>query len=235
MSQYLFHHPFTMVISGATSSGKTIWLMKLLSYLDELVDLSDEFASKATTVKGQSATIQCILYCYGALNDNVMQLKRNENTGRVITHCGFPTEELVKESAVKCGRRLLVVLDDLMTTVGKSPFLELLFTVGSHNWGASVVLATQHLFHRDLRAPRTNSHYLVLMKNPSGALQVRNLASQLFPGQRSAYFLEVYGDATRENYSYLLIDMHPKTTEDMRLKTHIYPDEGWTVVYAPKI
>jgi hypothetical protein len=31
-----------------------------------------------------------------------------------------------------------------------------------------------------------------------------------------------------------LIDMHPITEENMRLKTHIYPDEGWTVVYMSK-
>jgi hypothetical protein len=72
------------------------------------------------------------------------------------------------------------------------------------------------------------------MKNPAGALQIRNLAAQLFPAGRSAYFLEAYADATRENYSYLLVDMHPKTDENMRLKTHIYTDEGWTVVYRPK-
>jgi hypothetical protein len=111
--------------------------------------------------------------------------------------------------------------------------LDLLFMVGSHNWGVSVVMATQHLFHRDLRSARNNSHYIVLMRNPAGGLQVRNLAVQLFSG-RTPYFLEAYGDATRSQYSYLLIDMHPITEENMRLKTHIYPDEGWTVVYMSK-
>jgi hypothetical protein len=169
-----------------------------------------------------------------------MQLKRKEgivddaDAAPISTHNGMPSEDLIKEHARNCGGRLLVVLDDLMLTAGKASILDLLFTVGSHNWGASIVISTQHLFHRDLRSARNNSHYLVLMKNPAGALQIRNLAAQLFPAGRSAYFLEAHADATRENYSYLLVDMHPKTEECMRLKSHIYPDEGWTVVYAPK-
>jgi Cdc6-like AAA superfamily ATPase len=228
-----FHHPFTMVISGSTGSGKTVWLMKLLGNLNNMVDLSEEFYSKIGEERGRPATIKSILYCYGALNDNVMQMKRNEKLNSVITHCGLPTEEQVKELARKSGRRLLVVLDDLMLTAGKSQLLDTLFTVGSHNWGASIVLVTQHLFHKDLRSARSNSHYIVLMKNPAGALQIRNMGAQLFPG-RLAFFLEAYEDATKEKYSYLLVDMHPNTEADMHLKSHIYEDEGWTVVYTPK-
>uniref|UniRef100_A0A183BRD5 ATP-binding protein n=1 Tax=Globodera pallida TaxID=36090 RepID=A0A183BRD5_GLOPA len=51
-------------------------------------------------------------------------------------------------------------------------FLDTVFTRGSHNWGMSVVLVTQHLFAKELRVARNNSHYLVLMRNPAGALQV---------------------------------------------------------------
>ncbi|KAI3417810.1 hypothetical protein GPALN_012085 [Globodera pallida] len=52
-------------------------------------------------------------------------------------------------------------------------FLDTVFTRGSHNWGMSVVLVTQHLFAKELRVARNNSHYLVLMRNPAGALQMR--------------------------------------------------------------
>jgi hypothetical protein len=239
-SDICFYHPFTMVVSGSTGSGKTVWLMKLLANLDRMVSLSKEYIEKQQQqpkkdmdgVK-EGGVIKSVLYCYGALNDNVLSLKRNEKTNRVTTYAGLPGEDLVKEMAACCGHQLLLVLDDLMLTAGKAPLLDTLFTVGSHNWGVSVVMATQHLFHRDLRSARNNSHYIVLMRNPAGGLQVRNLAVQLFPG-RTPYFLEAYGDATRRLYSYLLIDMHPITEETMRLKTHIYPDEGWTVVYVCK-
>ncbi|KAL3069616.1 hypothetical protein niasHT_036408 [Heterodera trifolii] len=88
-------------------------------------------------------------------------------------------------------------------------YLDALFTRGSHNWGVSVILVTQHLFNKELRVSRTNSHYLVLMRNPAGALQIRTIATHLFPS-RTAYFMEAYRDACAKNFGYLLVDMHPE-------------------------
>lgn len=62
---------------------------------------------------------------------------------------------------------------------------------------------------------------------------MRNLGAQLFPGTALRHFLEAYEDATAEPFGYLLIDMHPTTKQQMRLKTHIYPGE-LCVVYMPR-
>lgn len=70
------------------------------------------------------------------------------------------------------------------------------------------------------------------MKNPSGELQIRNLAIQLFPTQ-SKFFLEAYHDATNKKFSYLLIDLHPNTSPELRLKTNIYPDDT-LIIYVPR-
>ena len=229
MTHALFRHPFTMVVSGSTGSGKTVWVMRLIKHLNALIENSD----------GRDRAITSLLYCYGALNENVMELKSkeeliNQKAGdiRIITYSGVPNEELIRKEA-GTERKLLVVLDDFMVSA-KSSFLDTLFTLGSHNWGVSVILVTQHLFGKELRIARNNSHYIVLLRNPSGALQIRNIAGQLFPG-RLSYFMESYADATKQPFSYLLIDMHPKTEDHMRLKASIYPEEGpYTVVYVPK-
>jgi hypothetical protein len=185
-----------------------------------------------------------VLYCYGELNANVMRLQQQaakrefgktddaEDSGWDLeVHNGVPEQEHVQRLANGCGGRLLLVLDDLMVGL-RASFLDILFTRGSHNWGCSVVLITQHLFaSRELRVARNNSHYIVLMRNPVGALQVRNLASQLFPGTQH-YFMDAYADATSEPYGYLLIDMHPETVDAFRLRTHIYPGEV-SIVYMP--
>lgn len=121
----------------------------------------------------------------------------------------------------------------LMSGCLRCGFLDTVFTRGSHNWGVSVVLITQHLFTRELRIARNNCHYMVLMRNPAGALQIRNLGAQLFPGGALRYFLEAYEDATAEPFGYLLVDMHPTTGQQLRLKTHIYPGE-MCVVYMPR-
>jgi hypothetical protein len=143
-------------------------------------------------------------------------------------HSGVPSAEQVRDCAKK--EKLLLILDDLVVGMSQQ-YLDALFTRGSHNWGVSVILVTQHLFNKELRVSRTNSHYLVLMRNPAGALQIRTIATHLFPS-RTAYFMEAYRDACAKNFGYLLVDMHPESPEIIRLRTHIYDQNK--IAYIPK-
>jgi hypothetical protein len=151
------------------------------------------------------------------------------NPNRIETLAGVPTEKEIRKRANTS--TVLLVLEDLMLTLSGN-FLDTLFTKGSHNWGrgVSVLLVCQHLFPKILCVPRNNSHYLVLLRNPQGALQIRNLAHQLFP-EDAHHMLAAYRDACAENFSYLIIDLHPSTRDDMRLKTHIYPWEQPIIIY----
>ena len=89
-------------------------------------------------------------------------------------------------------------------------FLEILYVKGSHRWNVSV---TQNLYApAHIKMAGVNCHYICLMKNPQGLLQIRTLASQLFPGGKSRYFLKSYADAVeQQTYGYLLINMKPNT------------------------
>ncbi|KAL3076977.1 hypothetical protein niasHT_031234 [Heterodera trifolii] len=146
---------------------------------------------------------------YGELNTNILNLQRTGKIGNVpvTVHSGVLSAEQVRDCAKK--EKLLLILDDLVVGMSQQ-YLDALFTRGSHNWGVSVILVTQHLFNKELRVSRTNSHYLVLMRNPAGALQIRTIATHLFPS-RTAYFMEAYRDACAKNFGYLLVDMHPET------------------------
>uniref|UniRef100_A0A915EK64 Uncharacterized protein n=1 Tax=Ditylenchus dipsaci TaxID=166011 RepID=A0A915EK64_9BILA len=205
-----------MILSGGTGSGKTFWIMHFIENIKKIID---------------RGPISKILYCYGELNDKIIELGKIENDDFVVVHSGLPTEQFIHDMAAETGIKFLVVLDDLLVGI-KTSFLDSLFTRGSHNWGASVILLTQNLFAKELRTARSNSHYLVLMRNPAGELQIRNLSSQLFP-QKTQYFLESYKSATTKKFTYLLVDLHPDTDDRLRLKTHIYPDEI-TIVFSPK-
>lgn len=214
-----FRHPFTSIISGSTGSGKSEWVMKLLSRSRVLL----------------TEPVVEILYCYGELNANVLELQRaGQIKGiKVYAHNGVPTEDEVRQRARRTGGKLLMILDDLMVGMSQQ-FLDTLFTRGSHNWGVSVVLISQHLFMKELRVARNNSHYLVLLRNPAGELQIRTLATQLFPG-KMAFFIEAYNDACKNNFGYLLVDMHPSSPQTLRLRTHIYGEnDGIITVYMPK-
>jgi hypothetical protein len=202
----MFNSPFTLILCGATGSGKTKWLLKFLNHTEELIN--------PPPVK--------ILYCYGEMNESIITLK---NKG-IETYNGLPDIEFIKSQE----KPLLLILDDLMLNM-KNDFIDLLFTRGSHNWNTSIIFVTQSLYGRDIKTARANSHYLVLMRNPSAQLHVRTLGSQLFP-RRLNYFLDSYNDATKEPFTYLLINMHPNAPESLRLSTNIFPNEKITI-YLP--
>ena len=67
MTQAIFLHPFTMVVSGSTGSGKTVWVMRLIASLNFMIENGENPKGRA---------IDTLLYCYCALNSNVMELKR---------------------------------------------------------------------------------------------------------------------------------------------------------------
>ena len=203
----LFRHPFNMIVGGASGSGKTQWICRFLRDYEQLI----------------IPRINHVIYCYGVYNTNVIELERNG----VEVHFGLPKEETIKERQ----KPLLLVLDDLMIEA-KQGFLDLLFTRGSHHWGVSVVFITQNMFAPSLKTARNNSHYLVLLRNPSGQLQIRNLGVQLFPG-RLEFFLDAYRKSTNVNYGYLLVDMHPSSPDVTRLRTSIFSDDT-QIVYTPK-
>jgi len=50
-----------------------------------------------------------------------------------------------------------------------------------------------------------NAHHMILFKNPRDISQFANLARQMYP-KTSQFAVEAYRDATREPYSYLLVD-----------------------------
>jgi hypothetical protein len=203
----LFRHPFNMIVGGASGSGKTEWVHKFLRHYQRLIDVR----------------IKNVVYCYGVYNERVLDIRRMH----IETHLGLPSEEFINSRA----KPLLLVLDDLMMDAG-SEFLDLLFTRGSHHWGVSVVFVTQNMFEKSLKTARNNSHYLVLMRNPAGQLQIRNLGVQLFP-RRLNYFLEAYKDATSKNFGYLLVDVHPSSPDLVRLRSSIFPGDV-QILHTPK-
>lgn len=201
-----FQSPFTCIVVGATSSGKSYWVRRFLDNRNQLI------------VPPPSQ----VLYCYGEVNPLILEYR---NQG-IELHNGVPEAELIKAQP----KPLLLVIDDLMLDIEPN-YLDMLFTRGSHNWNVSIVFVTQALYGRNIKTARANSHYLVLMRNPQAKQNIRTLGSQMFPGQLN-FFMESFNDATSKPYSYLLIDSHPNTEDNERLITNIFPNEQ-TTYYLP--
>ena len=151
----------------------------------------------------------------------------------------FPFIEFEKEmspglyESINREDRNLVILDDKMNDDGGSKTIAKLFTQGAHHRNLTVVFIVQNLFHQDssMRTISLNSHYLILFKNPRDKGQIRVLGSQMYPGE-NGFLISAYQDATKNRYGYLLIDLHPETPEDLRVRTGIFPDSD-AHVYMP--
>ncbi|GFV05841.1 uncharacterized protein TNCV_5035801 [Trichonephila clavipes] len=79
-----------------------------------------------------------------------------------------------------------------------------------------------------------NAHYIILFRNNRDVSQAACFGRQAFPG-RGKFFMDSYKKATEEPFSYLLVDVHPRSPEVQRLRKSLFPDRGminW--VFVPK-
>ena len=189
--------PITATIPGPSQCGKTQWTLKFIKHINQMV----------------SPSIERIVWCYSIYQDIFDDQKNIE------FHEGIPSEAMFDGK-----RRTLLILDDLMSQV--DDLVENIFTKLSHHKSVSVLFLTQNLFFKSKQA-RTislNSHHIVIFKNARDAMQISNLARQMYPGNRK-FMIEAFKDATSGPYGYLLIDMKPYTEEAYRLRTNIFPGE----------
>lgn len=191
------------MIAGPTSSGKTVFVRRVLESLDILL---------TNLIKPK------IIWCHGQWQDSYSQKIPGVH---IDYYEGLPSEEYIKENKYN-----MIIIDDLMTELGGDPKLANLFTKVSHHLSISVVFIVQNIFHQAkcMRNVSLNCHYLILMKNPRDRSQIYCLARQLYPSNPK-FLLEAFEDATKEPYSYLKIDLTPTTPEEYRLQSRITPTE----------
>lgn len=192
-----FKHPFTAIVAGPTSCGKTRFVFRLVDSAPRMID--------PPPAK--------IVYCYGEFQQLFC------NYSHVDFRRGLPDID-----EFDGGEPVLLIIDDLMDETNDG--VVSLFTKGSHHRNVSVMFLAQNLFPKNkfARTMSLNAHYMILFKNPRDATQFANLARQMYP-KTSQFAVEAYKDATREPYSYLLVDLRPEQDEDLRLRTNIFPAE----------
>jgi energy-coupling factor transporter ATP-binding protein EcfA2 len=196
--------PAGMIIAGPSASGKSTLLVKLLKSAQEM------FHPPPAEV----------IYAYGQYHKLVPVLQRLEG---VSTHPGLPSDEFLAARR----RPLLLVMDDLMTSVSDT-YLTDLYTKRNHHQGIFSIFVVQNLFDKSIRVARKNSQYVMLTRAPNDMLSVRTLGSHLFPKQLN-YFMDAYAQATKHPFGYLLIDMHAASDPQLRLRTDIFPTDNKSI------
>lgn len=140
-------------------------------------------------------------------------------TPRVEFIQGIP-QELDDDDYFNPRQNNLLILDDMMSTVGKDKRITDLFTEGSHHRSLSIISINQNLYATKDPTQRRNCHYLILYDNPVDKSMTFALARQMFP-KNSEQFIKSFEKATKRPYGFLLLDLKPFTPANQRLKYDI--------------
>ena len=198
-----FKHPFNAFISGPSQSGKTTILRSILE-------------NHSLTIHGLNKKIVKVVWFYGKWQKSYEEKLCNVDFKYVG---GMPDEEDISGYDI-------IVLDDLMQKIDKSPFLQTLFTAGTHHDKQSVIVLTQNFYQKGeiCNTLRRNAHYVMMFKDPGDTSQVRTMSWRMFP-EWPKLLLEAYRIATSVPHGYILIDRTQGTPDNCRIRTNIVPSK----------
>lgn len=219
MYNVLFQCPFTLLISGSSQSGKTNLTFNILKFKNDL------FSKK---------TKKTILFYkkYQDLYDYMLKEKIVDEIIEIDDKMITENEFVKIVSPFKNKGGSVCVFDDCMEYVDQNT--SKIFTKIAHHENCNVIFLTQSLYidNKDYRMMSKNANYMIVMKNPRDVTHIRTLSSQMGLDQKT--LISAYKDATKNSYSYLLIDFHPTTPEHIRLRSNIFINEAPMKVYMQK-
>lgn len=188
-----FYHPAYICISGQSYSGKTYFLLQLLSNVGAYFDKDGRPFKK-------------IVYCYGSQFQDIF--KKFQALG-VTFHAGLPEsfDQLFDKTEKPC----LLIVDDLMSESQKNQFIEGMSTKGVHHEDCTLITIGQNLFAQGKNSVtiRRNIQYYILFNSLSDKLPIQ-LLGQRFMGAGSQFLALFDYLMSSKLYNYLLIDLHPK-------------------------
>lgn len=205
------YHPFTMIVAGPTSSGKSWWVTQLITLYQKMTTFDPEYARPTN-----------VLWCYGQYQDMYDKEIPNAN---VHYYKGLMNHNI--NSVASGPKPDVIVVDDLMAETVNDPKLAAMFTRESHHENISVIFIIQNLYvqGRKIRDITLNTQYFVIMKTKRDAGQLVKLGNQIMYGE-AKQFLWAYETATKNmSFSYLFCNLHPKSNDMLKLCTYIFPHE----------
>ena len=155
VSNLQIHPPANIIFAGASGSGKTTILARLLENKNRI------FSTPPVHT----------LYCYRAWQSLYDEMKMKKTVSSF--HQGLPSNQKIEEEANKYKRQngMILILDDLVNEAFASNILDLvkLFTVSGHHLNITVIILLHNLFSKELRTISLNTHHFFITKNPRAA------------------------------------------------------------------
>lgn len=200
-------NPFSMIVCGPSSCGKTTFIVKLIKNASTMCDQPYE-------------------KIYWSYSEDNAKPSDMENVEFIK---GVP--ETIENNT--SDKYVLLILDDLMNE-SDSEKISNLFTRGSHHNRISTILVTQNCFAKGRfnRNISLNAKYMVIFKNPRDSLQFQYLARQIAPDSSKELF-SLYKEVTERPHTYLFIDLNQNTPDLLRFRTDIFETDYSTLICRP--
>jgi len=196
-------HPFSLIVAGPSSCGKSTFVIRLLECREQLCDI----------------VFKNTVWCHGE-NKAPHYLK---NLSFVKGVPDFEKPENVST---------LIVLNDLMDSAYSTEVSEL-FTKGSHHRNISLVLITQNVFHQGSasRDISFDSKCIVVFNKPRDKTEIVHLARKVYTENISS-FHKTYLEACKDPHTYFFMDLRQSINDLLRFMTKIFLGEI-TKVFIP--
>ena len=219
VSNLQIHPPANIIFAGASGSGKTTILARLLENKNRI------FSTPPVHT----------LYCYRAWQSLYDEMKMKKTVSSF--HQGLPSNQKIEEEANKYKRQngMILILDDLVNEAFASNILDLvkLFTVSGHHLNITVIILLHNLFSKELRTISLNTHHFFITKNPRSFSQLQFFGREMFAGYKN-FLPKAYRDATaNKNYSYIYINTSQCVNDDLRVIANYFPPEHPIIIYQP--
>ena len=212
-----FKTPFTCIVAGQSSSGKTFLVNEILKHKHALFTEPPE---RTFMFYQEWQPI------YDAMLDNKCVHE---------FHQGMPSIEELRNMILpfkKTGS--CCIFDDSIHNIQNE--ISKLFSTYSHHLNCSVFFITQNLFlqNKEYRTMSLNANYCIIMGGIRSMSQVNTFARQISP-YKTSYIVEGFRHATKNKpYSYLLLDFKQTTPDHLRVRTNILPHEQPMIIYLEK-
>jgi hypothetical protein len=210
----VFSHPTRIMVAGATQSGKTTLVLKMLRHLDTLMDPPPQKIYWFYTMPASVAGVHDIL-------------------PHVKLRNGAPSEDVIN-NIIKDGKPKLIIMDDmqdLMKDKKQASLITDLFTKISHHGNLSVLFIVQNLFLKDLIRVREQCDQIIIMGNGvSAPANCMNMGKVMMLGN----YLGECMDKVRAHgvsHPYLLVSSDAKALP-FRVRSGITPGDAHQLFFV---
>lgn len=209
--------PMSAILAGATKSGKTTFIQKLLLNADKMF----------------SKPVEEIIVVYMTWQPSY-EILEAEFQSKIKFRNDIPSKAELLEITKNDDSQRILLIDDMQSAINNSDLADIVCVLASHR-NISVFLLVQNFYYdsKILRTVSLNVQGIFLFKNRRSEQQVKTLATQLSPGNRE-FILDAYRKACGySQHGYLYIDLHPLGDPRYQYRTNIFADED-TIIFTPK-